>query len=83
MAKKRPPGWQKKQGTKKSEGSSAGPNFTMLEGEEARAGLDALLERMEKNPENFPMWGYSDADGNDHEEWNPDFLKEGGKGDRP
>lgn len=84
MAKKRPPGWQKKQEQKNRERVDwppPAPGFTMLEGEAARDGLRQLLDRMERNPENFSDWGYFDADGNERESL--DFLREGGKGDRP
>ena len=58
MAKKRPPGWEKKQEKKRVEkyGPDAAPGFTMLTGQAAQDGLTALLERMEKNPENFIAW---------------------------
>jgi hypothetical protein len=84
MAKKRAPGWQKKQknqNREQAEDGSVVPGFTMLHGEDAQEGLNALLARMEKNPENFGGWGYFDAEGNERE--NLDFLKEGGKGGRP
>lgn len=84
MAKKRPPGWQKKQEQKNRERVNwppPAPGFVSLEGEDAREGLRQVLERMERNPENFGGWGYFDAEGNEHE--NLDFLKQGVKGDGP
>lgn len=64
MAKKRPPGWKKKETRQKVE-------VTIHEGQE---GLEALLSRLEKNPENFGGWGYLDADGNEYEDLS--FLSE-------
>lgn len=78
MAKKRPPGWQKKQEQKNRERVDwppPAPGFMALHGEQAREGLQQLLERMEKHPENFGGWGYFDAEGNEHEDLS--FLTRG------
>lgn len=73
--KKRPPGWEKHQEKKRLEkiGPPPAAGFTMYHGEEAREAIGALLDRMEKNPENFGGWGYFDKDGNEHEDLS--FLK--------
>jgi hypothetical protein len=51
MAKKRPPGWKPKD--KKQDV----PNVHIYAGEDAEQSVQALLERMEKNPENFLFGG--------------------------
>jgi hypothetical protein len=66
MAKKRPPGWKpkdKKQNT---------PNFHLYAGQDAEHSIRALLERMEKNPENFAFGGSWSSD-DDHQV--PDDLE--------
>ena len=77
--KKRPPGWEKHLEKKRLEkyGPLTAPGFVTFEGEEARSNLAALLERMEKNPENFGGWGYFDAEGNEYEDLS--FLEEARK----
>lgn len=70
MAKKKAPGWKKHQERKELEkfGPPARPGFVSLSGEEARRGIEVLLDRMEKNPENFGGWGYFDSEGNEYED---------------
>lgn len=62
MAKKRPPGW------KKHEKQQDASTFKMTTGEEAQREIQALFDRMDRNPENFGGWGYFDSDGNEFED---------------
>ncbi len=59
--KRRPPGWKARQRPVRVSPAPAAPQVTLLFGDEAVSGLEALLERIRLSPDSF-LWMDEDLD---------------------